>query len=113
MRPVFQRVVAAPAIKRLLDRGLGAPLVRWVIASAVTALCAIAAVLFLLWAFNGFEGLGIGATGTFALVLGVVCMIALGVALMALIFYSDRINIDEDAYYTVTGDGDGPHERFG
>jgi hypothetical protein len=80
---------------------------QWVIYFAVTALCGIAAVLLLLWAFSGFHGLGLDAAGTAALMLGIVVTSALGVALMALVFYSDRSNVDEDAHDTVVNSTDG------
>jgi hypothetical protein len=80
---------------------------QWVIYFAVTALCGIGAVLILLWAFSGVHGLGLDAAGTVALMLGIVVTSALGVALMALVFYSDRRNVDGDAHDTVVGSADG------
>ena len=80
---------------------------QWVIYFAVTALSGIAAVLLLLLAFSGFHGLGLDAAGTAALMLGIVLTSALGVAFMALVFYSDRSNVDGDAHDTVVDSADG------
>ena len=85
---------------RGFDHYIGNLTGQWVIYFAVTALCGIAVVLLLLWAFSGFHGLGLDAAGTVALMLGIVVTSALGVALMALVFYSDRSNVDEDAHET-------------
>ena len=76
--------------------------IRWAVTFVAASLGGIAAVLLVLWGLNGFHSLGIGATGTIALVLGIVFTSGLGVALMALMFYSDRSNIDEDAYRAAT-----------
>jgi hypothetical protein len=62
----------------------------------VASLGGIAAVLLALWGMNGFRDLGLGTAGTVAVVLGILATSALGVALMALIFYSDRSNADEE-----------------
>ncbi|HXQ68332.1 MAG TPA: hypothetical protein VN980_17315 [Alphaproteobacteria bacterium] len=69
---------------------------RWLITFMLACLLSIAFVLALLWAFNGFEGLGIGLWGTVALAGGIVCTSALGVTLMALIFASDRSDKDSE-----------------
>ena len=92
---------------RGFDHYIGNLTGQWVIYFAVTALCGIAVVLTLLWAFSGFHGLGLDAAGTVALMLGIVVTSALGVALMALVFYSDRSNVDEDAHDTVVNSTDG------
>jgi hypothetical protein len=85
---------------RAVGRYAGNLTAQWLFFFAVTALSAIAAVLLLLWALNGFHGLGLDAAATVALMLGIVVTSALGVALMALVFYSDRSNADEDAHDT-------------
>jgi hypothetical protein len=54
-------------------------------------------VLIMLWVVGGFEDSGLSAHGWVALFLGITLTSALGVALMALVFYSDRKNYDEDA----------------
>src|SRR5260221_10983991 len=83
---------------------------RWVTFFVVASLCGIAAVLFLLWAFNGFHGLGIGAAGTVSIVFGIVVTSALGIGLMALIFYSDRSNTDENVNRSAVSRPDGGQE---
>jgi di/tricarboxylate transporter len=83
---------------------------RWMVIFAVASLCGIAAVLFLLWAFNGFHGLGIGVAGTVFAIFGIVVTSALGVALMGLVFYSDRSNIDEDVGHSAASGAEGGEE---
>jgi hypothetical protein len=72
---------------------------RWMMWFMAACLGGIAAVLALLWAFDGFASLGLGVNGTIALVLGVAATSALGVGLMALSFYSNRSERDEAAYH--------------
>lgn len=55
----------------------------------------MAAIMFILWAFNDFEALGVGGHGLVALILGVILTTALGIGLMALVFHSDRSDHDE------------------
>jgi len=62
------------------------------------ALGLIAVVYFLLWAFNGFHGLGLDLDATIALTLGTIGTAVLGVVLMALLFYSDRSGRDQDVH---------------
>jgi hypothetical protein len=54
------------------------------------------------WLFGGFSGLGEG--GTVALILGITVSVALGVGLMAAIFYSSRGQ--DDAVYNASRDRD-------
>lgn len=55
-------------------------------------------VLATLWAVGGFAKTGLGGTGWFALCLGVAATSGLGVGSMALVFYSNRKDYDENAY---------------
>jgi hypothetical protein len=71
---------------------------RWVVSFVVASVGGLAVLLLVLWALNGFHGLGIGLAGTIAVALGVLFTGGLGVALMGLIFYSDRSHADEDAH---------------
>jgi hypothetical protein len=48
-------------------------------------------------AFGGFAGLGAG--GVFALIFGIAASLALGIGLMALIFYSNRSDRDEAVHF--------------
>jgi hypothetical protein len=73
-------------------------LTRWTISFAITSIAGIAVVLFAVWAMDGFENLGLDTAGTVAVIAGILFTSGLGVALMALIFYSDRSNVDEEAY---------------
>jgi hypothetical protein len=59
-------------------------------------------VLIILWVLNGFHGLGLQPAIAVALLLGTVLATAVGVALMGLIFYSDRAGIDESTGGTPT-----------
>jgi hypothetical protein len=70
---------------------------RWVVTFAAFNAALIAVVLAMLWAIGGFEDSGLSAHGWVALFLGITLTSALGVALMALVFYSDRKNYDDDA----------------
>jgi uncharacterized membrane protein len=56
----------------------------------------VAAALLVLWAASGFGSLGVSGHGLVALILGIVFTTALGIALMALSFYSDHGGESED-----------------
>ncbi len=68
---------------------------RWALTFTISCVGLIAFVYLALWAFNGFHGLGLDLAETIALTLGTVATSALGVGLMALVFYSDRSGQDE------------------
>jgi hypothetical protein len=70
---------------------------RYVISFGIAWLGVITVVLLALWGMGGF--IGLDRTGDIALVLGIIFTSGLGAALMALLFYSDRSNADEDAYH--------------
>jgi hypothetical protein len=53
------------------------------------------------WIFGGFEGLGSG--GAFALIIGIVVSYAVGVGLMAAVFYSNRRH-DQAAHDAASGE---------
>jgi len=72
---------------------------RWILAFSALALGGLALVLFVLWAVSGYKGLGLDTVGTIAVIVGVTLTSALGTGLMALLFYSDRSNIDEEVYH--------------
>ncbi|MEI9988093.1 MAG: hypothetical protein WDN69_36310 [Aliidongia sp.] len=72
----------------------------------------IVVALCIVWAFNGFHGLGLDTAGTVALILGVTLTSALGVVLMGLIFYSDRSSADEAAYHATVEHTEAPAGRF-
>ena len=71
---------------------------RWLITFGAASFGTVFIILLILWAMAGFDGLGLDTAGTVAIVFGALFTSALGVALMALIFYSDRSNADLDAY---------------
>ena len=64
--------------------------------AAVAALTILGA-----WAFGAFEGLGSG--GAFALIIGIVVSYAVGVGLMAAVFYSSRRH-DQAAHDAARGE---------
>jgi hypothetical protein len=67
----------------------------WVARFPIAATAAIVILLALIWALTGFGWLGLDATATVGAVLGIVFAIALAVALMTLIFYSNRSGMDD------------------
>jgi hypothetical protein len=73
---------------------------KWLITFVGSSALSIAGVLLALWAINGFRGIGIGLVGTLALVGGIFFTVGLGVALMGLVFYSDRSDTDEQVAHT-------------
>jgi hypothetical protein len=81
---------------------------RWLVTYAAVSLGSIAAVLLALWVLDDFQGFGLDTPATIATVVGILVTSALGVGLMGLMFYSDRSNVDEDAYHATAGDGDPP-----
>jgi hypothetical protein len=76
---------------------------RRMISFGVASLGVIAIALLAFWAMGGFRALGLDAAGAVALVLGMLFTSVLGVALMAVVFYSDRSDADEAAYRAADG----------
>jgi hypothetical protein len=70
---------------------------RWVLIFAVSCVGLLAFVYLAIWVFNGFHGIGLDLAGTIALTLGTIVAAGLGVALMGLVFYSDRNGYDKQA----------------
>jgi hypothetical protein len=70
--------------------------IRWVVWFVAGCSGLVAAALLVLWAASGFGSLGVSGHGLVALVLGIVFTTALGIALMALSFYSDHGSEAED-----------------
>ncbi len=70
---------------------------RWILTFVITSLALLALVYLLLWIFGGLEGLDFGFHSILALVLGTTLTAALGVGLMALVFYSNRSGQDDSA----------------
>jgi hypothetical protein len=68
----------------------------WAIVLAASCAGMVALVIGMLWMLSGFHGLGLHPQTAVALVLGTVATTALCVALMGLVFYSDRSSVDED-----------------
>ena len=72
-------------------------LMRRIMGFSTASLGFIALVVLIVWAMGGLEGGDLGVHGWIALVSGSVLTTALGVALMALAFYSDQSGHDESA----------------
>ena len=67
----------------------------WAAQFPIATTTAILVPLALIWACTGFRGFGLDATATVGVVLGLGLTIALAVALMTLIFYSNRSGMDD------------------
>lgn len=78
----------------------GKPARNWAIWFALACGAGILVLLVIVWLAGGFERVGLDANVTLALVLGILFSSLLGIALMALIFYSDRSGRDDAAYRT-------------
>jgi hypothetical protein len=63
---------------------------QWVTRFALACFAVIVVGLGLFWLFGGFDSLGLDASGIIALTLGIIFTAALGVGLMAAIFYSEH-----------------------
>jgi hypothetical protein len=70
---------------------------KWIVTYSLASVGAIAAILGLLWAANGFTTGGLSGHGIAAVTLGVTISVLLAVGLMALVFYSNRSGRDEQA----------------
>jgi hypothetical protein len=77
------------------DPALQSWLRSWAIVLAASCAGMVAVVIGMLWILSGFHGLGLHPQTAVALILGTIGATALGVALMGLLFYSDRSNVDE------------------
>jgi hypothetical protein len=82
-------------IKFTTDLRLQAWLRLWAIILAACCGGMVVVVIVSLWVLTGFHGLGVDATTLVALLLGTVGAMALGVALMGLVFYSNDSRVDE------------------
>ena len=77
---------------------------RQIMQIAIGGVALIAVVLILTWVLGGFQTLSVA--GGLALIFGVVVTIGLGIALMALVFYSNRSERDEAVYHIGRHDDD-------
>jgi len=68
---------------------------KWIINYSLLCISAVVVVLAAGWASNGFTTGGLSGHGIVAIVLGVTFSVLLAVALMALVFYSNRSGHDE------------------
>ncbi|HYC02630.1 MAG TPA: hypothetical protein VED40_05015 [Azospirillaceae bacterium] len=72
---------------------------KWVAWFSALCMGMVGLVLFLLWAWTGFEGFGISLKGTLALIVGSALTAAMATGLMALLFHSARTGRDDIAHY--------------
>jgi len=68
---------------------------KWILTYSLVCIVAIAAVLLLAWAVNGFDFSGLSTQGVIAIVAGTTLTVLLAVGLMALVFYSNRSGRDD------------------
>jgi hypothetical protein len=71
---------------------------KWALTYSIACIGFIAAILALLWAANGFSTAGMSLHGVVAIGLGVGFSVTVAVALMALVFYSNRSGRDEQVH---------------
>jgi hypothetical protein len=69
---------------------------RWIVGFVAGCSVLVGVALLILWALTGFADLGVSGHGLVALILGIVFTTGLGIALMALSFYSDHSGQRED-----------------
>jgi hypothetical protein len=72
---------------------------RWFAYFAVLTAALVIVVLLMLWVTGSFDGAGLSTNGWVAFLLGTTFTSALGIALMGLVFYSDREDIDNRAFH--------------
>ena len=76
---------------------------KWIVGFSTACVGAVAALLLVIWATVGFASMGLSGHGVVAITLGIIFSTAIAVALMALIFYSDRSARDEAVHRAGTG----------
>ena len=69
---------------------------RWSLTFVALSIAVIALGYFAAWAANGFTEIGLDFQGNIAMILGSILLSALGVGLMALMFYSNASGRDEE-----------------
>jgi hypothetical protein len=67
---------------------------RWILVFVGANAALLAFVFLVLWGSNGFDGMGLSRHGVIALTMGATLTAAVAVGLMALVFYSNRIEHD-------------------
>ncbi len=72
---------------------------RWVVKFVLACNLAVVMVLVIAWAAGGFAYVGVHGGAAIAFAVGVVIACEFLIALMALLFYSDRSGQDEAAYH--------------
>jgi hypothetical protein len=94
MEPESSKTVSGTAFDDRSMRGW-LRLWRWVL--IVSCVGMVVFVLAVNWVLSGFHGLGLHPATAVALVLGTICATALGVVLMGLVFYSERVDDEQSS----------------
>jgi hypothetical protein len=68
-----------------------------VVAAAIVVVVVLIALMAGVW--SGLDDAGMSAAGWFALVLGVLATLAIGIGLMALVFISNRLGYDDRSHH--------------
>src|SRR5262245_172958 len=99
-----ESVMESESLTRRIGAIGGNPVLRWVLTFFGFNAALFAFVFFALWVTDSFGDYAMGTQGWVAMCFGVVLTSALGVGLMALVFYSARSDYDENAYHIVPED---------
>lgn len=95
-----------PRLRTLEGRSNRQGLARWLAYFVALSIALLIIVLLMLWVTGSFEGAGLTVNGWVALFLGITLTSALGIALMGLVFYSDRQDVDDRAYHAADTEGE-------
>ena len=82
---------------------------RWIVQFSLICAVGLGLVLMGVWAFEGFATFGLHGAAAIALIAGVVFSCAMGVALMALMFYSQRSGRDDKVHRVHRVEGSDQH----
>lgn len=73
----------------------------WLACFGVLNITILIVVMLTVWATGGFAGAGLSTDGWVALSIGIILTSALGTALMALVFFSNREGVDERVFHAM------------
>ena len=79
---------------------------RWFLWFALACVAGVALLMAMFWVLGGFEDMAVSGHGVAALIGTVILVLAVGIGLMALVFYSNRSGRDEAVHH-----GHGPDEH--
>jgi hypothetical protein len=78
---------------------------RWLVMFAAICVAMAIGVFAIVWSAGGFSAGGLSGHGLAALIIGSVLSLLLTVALMGLVFYSNRSELDQDVHDVHRSDG--------